>query len=83
MNDGYVIVKGLSVWVGNTETGHVNVGDIDGMSVLNESNIHYEWGQCRLTISIGEEELNVIDHNIGCGGRNVYFGGKYQKVHDE
>jgi hypothetical protein len=84
LNDGRVRIAGDSSWVGNAETGNVNVGSVDGTFELHGNKVFFGSRQgdeeCRFTITFGAESLTVTEDNLKCGGLNVSFNGKYQKV---
>jgi uncharacterized protein len=77
-------IKGDAVWVGNAETGNVNIGELDGLSELEGNKLHYSSGSdafaCKLTITFAGKRLTVSDDNSYCGGHNVTFNGEYHKV---
>ena len=85
LKDGRVRVKGDAVWVGNRETGNVNVGDVDGIFSLQGDKIFYKDKEgdeelCSFTIHLGAGSLTVTDDNLRCGGMNVTFDGEYKKI---
>ena len=84
LKDGEVRVQGFSSWVGDGRTGNVNVGQVDGIVPLQGSKILFKFGDgdeaCRFTITFGGGSLLVTEDNLGCGGLNVSFNGKYRKV---
>lgn len=78
-----VRVVGSAVWVGNADTGNVNLGEIDGAFPLKGNTIHYsesEDDSCRLTVTFIKEALIVSDDNTRCGGLNVSFNGEYRRI---
>jgi len=81
--DGKIEVKGNATWIGNAETGNINMGELDGSFLLDENKIHYTDGEnegCRLTIVFSQNALSISDDNSRCGGINVTFNGQYSKV---
>jgi hypothetical protein len=74
-------VKGDAVWVGNVETGNVNIGELDSLLPLKGNKIFYsdDIGDCKLTITFSENALEVSDDNFKCGGLNVTFNGQYNR----
>jgi len=83
MADGKVDVKGNATWIGNAETGNINMGELDGSFLLDGNKIYYTDGEnegCKLTIVFSQNALSVSDDNLRCGGLNVTFDGQYSKV---
>ena len=84
LKDGRIRVAGVSQWVTNAKTGNVNFGEVDGVLALQGRKLFYKRGdeddECRLTITLGADSLTITDDNLQCGGLNVNFDGKYQKV---
>lgn len=82
--DGRLHVEGNAVWVGNVETGNVNLGELAGSFPLDGNQIHYTDGEndgCKLTITFSQNALTVSgDDNMRCGGLNVTFDGQYRKA---
>lgn len=76
-------VTGSAVWVGNAETGNVNIGELDGLVELNNNQLNYHSGDdeyaCKLIITFVKNTLIVSDDNGYCGGHNVTFNGEYHK----
>lgn len=81
--DGRIRVQGDATWVGNRDTGNVNVGQIDGAFALKDKKVIYKAGDgeydCRLTITFDGGFLTVTQDNGKCGGINVSFNGKYKR----
>lgn len=78
-----VRIVGSAVWVGNADTGNVNLGEIDGVFPLKGNKVHYSGSEndsCRLTITFIRDALIVSDDNSQCGGLNVSFNGEYQSI---
>lgn len=83
LKDGKVHINGEALWVGNAETGNVNVGNLEGSFPLHGNTIHYTDGEaegCRLTLAFIPKGLVVSDDNTRCGGMNVSFDGQYRKT---
>jgi uncharacterized protein YecT (DUF1311 family) len=81
--DGKIQVEGNAIWVGNAETGNVNMGELEGSFLLEGNKVHYTDGEeegCRLTITFSQNALSVSDDNLRCGGLNVTFDGQYRKT---
>jgi uncharacterized protein len=81
--DGRVHVDGNAIWVGDAETGNVNMGELDGNFQLDAGKIYYsseETEGCRLTITFAKNALVVAGDNGRCGGLNVSFDGEYRKI---
>lgn len=83
LEDGRVRLQGDATWVGNANTGNVNVGQIDGTFTVQGDRVIYkdDGGEdaCRLTITFARDLLIVTEDNGKCGGLNVSFDGKYKK----
>lgn len=83
LTDGQIHVEGNSIWVGNVESGNVNMGELEGSFRLDGNKIYYTDGEdegCRLTIIFSQNVLSVSDDNQRCGGLNVTFNGQYSKA---
>jgi hypothetical protein len=82
--DGEVKVVGNSTWVGDEESGNVNVGDDDGIFEMQGSTVFFKGpdgnDDCRFTITLGVDSLLVTEDNLKCGGLNVTFDGTYRRV---
>jgi hypothetical protein len=81
LKNGKVTVQGDATWIGNPDTGNVNLGDVDGVADLKGNQIFYGAGggdnDCKFTIILSEDALEVKDDTMNCGGMNVTFEGTY------
>ena len=77
-----VRVIGNALWVGNPDTGNVNMGDIDGRFPLAADSVHYQDQDdgCSFVIKFSSAALTISDDSMRCGGMNVTFDGQYRKV---
>lgn len=76
-----VKVSGGGIWVGDTSTGNVNLGNLEGEFPVIKNTIHYQDDNgCQLTIVFKKAGLEVNNDNLQCGGLNVNFDGVYRKV---
>jgi uncharacterized protein len=73
-------VSGESTWVGSAETGHVNVGTVDGMAALEGNHARYDADGCSFAVEFLPDALIVSGDNGACGGMNVTFEGDYARV---
>ena len=84
LNTGQFHITGDATWVGNAETGNVNIGELDGTFPLDGNTLHYSSGNnefdCKLTLTFAKKSLTVSDDNGNCGGNNVNFNGEYYRV---
>src|SRR6266542_4130254 len=75
LKDGEVRVRGFSSWVGNSQTGDINVGNVEGLYAVQGSKVFFRSGdgddRCHFTILFGRDSLRVMDDNRMCGGSNV------------
>ncbi|MER2498979.1 hypothetical protein ABS858_23175 [Vibrio neptunius] len=72
-------LSGTSVWVGDSSSGLVNFGEIDGVATLKGNQIDYDADGCTLRILLDQETL-VVSQDNGCGGLNVSFNGTYLRI---
>ena len=72
-------LSGTSVWVGDSSSGLVNLGEIDGVVTLTGNQIDYDVDGCTLQIILDQNRLVVSEDN-GCGGLNVSFNGTYRRT---
>lgn len=76
-------ITGNAVWVGNAETGNVNIGELDSLAPLEANTLQYSSGNdefaCKLTLNFAKQALTVSGDNGNCGGHNVSFDGLYKK----
>ena len=83
LNNGQLHITGNATWVGNADTGNVNIGELDGTFPLDGNTLYYSSGNnefdCKLTLTFAKKSLTVSDDNGNCGGHNVSFDGKYKK----
>ncbi len=84
-NFNTVKIQGDATWVGDAETGQVNVGEISGVFSLEGNSVtYYELLEdapedyCKFTLTFGTKSLTVTGDNGQCGGMNVSFNGKYK-----
>lgn len=82
--DGRVAVAGEALWIGNADTGNVNIGTLEGEYVLRSGTVEYrdgddEWS-CVLTLRFTRDGLDVHEPKMTCGGMNVSFGGHYVRI---
>lgn len=78
-----VDIEGNAIWIGNVETGNINMGELNGSFPIDKNVIHYtdgEEGGCRLNMTFTKNALVVSNDNMNCGGLNVTFDGKYRKT---
>lgn len=76
-----VSIKGDSIWVGNLETGNVNLGTIEGEFPISQRTLYYhDEYACKFTVIFKSNGLEVKNDNGQCGGLNVSFNGSYRKV---
>jgi len=84
LKDDRVRIQGDAIWIGNAKTGNVNDGEVDEIfdSRGNKafSNSSAGGGGCSFTAMFGARSLTVSDDTMNCGGLNVTFDGKYQRV---
>lgn len=73
-------VSGESTWVGNAETGNVNVGTVDGMARLEGNRARYDIDGCRFELEFIPDALIVRGDDGACGGMNVTFDGDYARM---
>ncbi len=81
--DGRVAVAGEALWIGNVDTGNVNMGTMEGEYVLRSGTVEYrdgddEWS-CILTLRFTGDALDVREPRMTCGGNHVSFGGHYAR----
>ncbi len=74
-------LSGTSVWVGDSSSGLVNFGEIDGVVTLKGNQIDYDVDGCTLQILLDQDTL-VVSKDNGCGGLNVTFNGTYVRTSD-
>lgn len=82
LDAGHVRIKGDAFWIGNAETGNVNIGEVSGIVPLEGGRAVYaDEGEyaCRFVISFGAGSLSVAGDNGNCGGHNVSFDGRYRR----
>ncbi|MDK9757648.1 hypothetical protein KIV40_20180 [Vibrio sp. D173a] len=72
-------LSGTSVWVGDSSSGLVNFGEIDGVVTLTGNQIDYDVDGCTLQIVLEQDTL-VVSKDYGCGGLNVTFNGTYVRT---
>ncbi|HHF0521903.1 hypothetical protein NDJ09_20620 [Vibrio alginolyticus] len=72
-------LSGTSVWVGDSSSGLVNFGEIDGVVTLKGNQIDYDVDGCTLQILLEQDTL-VVSKDNGCGGLNVTFNGTYVRT---
>ena len=72
-------LSGTSVWVGDSSSGLVNFGEIDGVVMLKGNQIDYDVDGCTLQILLEQDTL-VVSKDNGCGGLNVTFNGTYVRT---
>lgn len=78
---GILRIKGLALWVGNAETGNVNIGDISGTVKPERLKGHFEnQDGCKLDILFHADGLKVENTSTACGGLNVTFDGEYKRT---
>jgi Uncharacterized protein conserved in bacteria, putative lipoprotein len=80
--EGQIYVEGVAEWVGNANTGNVNLGELEGglFPLEGKNVIHYKDGGCKATITFSQNALIVSNDNLYCDGLNVTFDGQYIKV---
>jgi uncharacterized protein len=79
--DGHVDVLGDASWIGDAETGNINIGTLEGKYELRAGRVDYrdgddEWS-CVLTLRFTRDALDIHEPKPTCGGMNVSFGGHY------
>ncbi|EGR1564715.1 hypothetical protein D6L41_25050 [Vibrio alginolyticus] len=72
-------LSGTSVWVGDSSSGLVNFGEIDGVVTLKGNQIDYDVDGCTLQI-LFEQDTLIVSKDNGCGGLNVTFNGTYVRT---
>ncbi|PQJ55532.1 hypothetical protein BTO01_22960 [Vibrio jasicida] len=72
-------LSGTSVWVGDSSSGLVNFGEIDGVVTLKGNQIDYDVDGCTLQVLFDQDTL-VVSKDNGCGGLNVTFNGTYVRI---
>lgn len=78
---GVLRVKGSAQWVGDPQTGNVNVGDISGTLKPERLKAHFENADgCKLDILFHAEGLKIQNSSTDCGGLNVTFDGEYKRT---
>lgn len=78
LGENRVEVQGLAIWKNPTaETAHF--GDFHGVFAMQDGQIAIEEKDCHIKIVFNRGYLEVQD-NYRCGGANVTFSGKYDKV---
>ena len=85
LKNGQVDVEGNAIWIGNAETGNINMGELNGSFSIKNNVIRYTDGEesgCRLHMTFSKSSLVINNDNMNCGGLNVTFDGKYRKVGD-
>ncbi|AVH25848.1 hypothetical protein AL468_00730 [Vibrio diabolicus] len=60
-------LSGTSVWIGDSSSGLVNFGEIDGVITLKGNQIDYDVDGCTLQILLEQDTL-VVSKDNGCGG---------------
>ena len=60
-------LSGTSVWVGDSSSGLVNFGEIDGVVTLKGNQIDYDVDGFTLQILLEQDTL-VVSKDNGCGG---------------
>ena len=78
VNSSEYKLSGTSVWVGDSSSGFINIGEIDGVVTFNGNQINYDVDGCTLKILLNQNIL-VVSNDNGCGGLNVSFNGTYVK----
>jgi hypothetical protein len=72
-----------STWVGNVESGNVNVGNIEGKATYNEDKTatFKDEENCKIDFDLNDAKLKleVTDECSSYGGLNTYFGGDFDK----
>lgn len=79
LDNSKVIVEGTSIWVGNVKTGNVNMGEMQGVGVLNGSILQEAVtdGLCSANLILTINNTLAVVGESGCGGMNVTFNGEY------
>ncbi|MDA0147412.1 hypothetical protein [Vibrio sp. LaRot3] len=77
--NGHYLISGSAVWVGNAQTGQVNIGDVYGEYPLKGNQIHFQNDECQFVMTFAGDEIIVTDDLVSCGGMNVTFNGTYKK----
>ena len=79
LNDEDVYIFGNALWYGaNWKIGQINDGEIDGIGKLSQGHIKFDIDGCNGEISLIGKTL-VIENELGCGGVNVTFNGRYMQ----
>jgi uncharacterized protein len=79
LSDNRVYASGSAVWNGpNAVNGQVNVGEIQGVGVLEGGKAVFDLQGCAATLVLEDKSLQVEDES-GCGGLNVTFNGTYRR----
>lgn len=72
---------GEALWVGNPETGYVNVGDVAATITVQGGRFHMaDEAGCRFDGELRRDVLHVTGSTPECGGVNVTFDGDYVRV---
>lgn len=78
---GKIKLLGNAVWVGDTKTGNVHIGEVAGTFDLQGEQVSYkDENGCEFVLLLGKNALTVNNDNGQCGGLNVTFNGYYKKV---
>lgn len=84
LKNGKVKIQGEALWIGDVENGSAHTGDVDGVADLKDNQIFYGAGggddDCKFTIVLSKDALEVKDDTMNCGGMNVTFDGKYERT---
>jgi uncharacterized protein len=79
LSDHRLYASGSAVWNGpNAANGQVNVGEIQGVGVLEGGKAVFDLHGCAATLALGDKGIEVEDES-GCGGLNVTFKGTYRR----
>jgi hypothetical protein len=72
-------VEGSSIWVGNAQTGYVNMGEMQGIGVLKGAILQEAApGElCSANLILTLYKTLAVVNESGCGGMNVTFNGEY------
>ena len=81
--NGKVKITGNSTWIGNAETGNVNVAENEAIASLEGNTIHYKDDACKFDINISPDSLIVKNEEGECGGLNVTYSGVYRKSNSQ
>jgi hypothetical protein len=82
--DGKVRIQGQAFWIGDVANGSAHDAEVDGSADLKDNQILYgaSGGEddCKFTIVLAKDALEVKDDTMNCGGMNVTFEGKYDRT---